>query len=385
MRRLLRWILVLVILAVVAFATVPGVRTAVRTAGLLPELLELGVRPLSAVTPTPRRITTTYGTPPDRLEVYLPADARADRSRAAVVLSLGIHPLPLDHPDVVRVAGAIARLGVVVGVPESTALRETRVTAEEPGRLADAFLVVSALPEVDATRVGLAGFSAGASVALVAAADARIADRVAYVSAFGAYADAETLLVDVATRTSEIHGVVAPWHPEVGIRRDVAALMMGAIEPSPERDRLAALLAPVVDVETTPQGPDEAVLATLTDPDVRAAYLLFSSSTRPEGRAAIAGATDAVRGPLDAISPLAVAPSIRGRVFLLHGEADTSIAVSHARLIAEALPEGALARLTIFRLFQHVQPGKDGLDLDDLPDIWELYLYLHDIVALATE
>lgn len=386
MFRLFKLLAILAILAVVAFATVPGVRTAVRTAGLLPELLELPIRPLSALTPAPRRITTSYGTPaPDRLDVYLPADARADRSRAAAVLSLGIHPLPLDHPDVVRVAGAIARLGVVVGVPESTALRETRVTAEEPGRLADAFLVVSALPEVDATRVGLAGFSAGASVALVAAADARIADRVAYVSAFGAYADAEKLLVDVATRTSELHGDVAPWGPEVGIRRDVAALMMGAIEPSPERERLAAVLAPVVDSETAPQGPDPAVLDTFTDPDARAAYLLFTSPTRPRARAAIAGATDAVRGPLDAISPLAVAPFIRGRVFLLHGEADTSIAVSHARLIAEALPEGALARLTIFRLFQHVQPGKDGLDLDDLPDIWELYLYLHDIVALATE
>jgi hypothetical protein len=165
----------------------------------------------------------------------------------------------------------------------------------------------------------------------------------------------------------------------------VAALMIGAIEPSPERDRVAALLAPVVDAETAPQGPDEAVLATLTDPDLRAAYLLFSSSTRPEARAALAGATAAVRAPLEAISPLAVAPSIRGRVFLLHGEADRSIAVSHAWLIAEALPEGVLGRLTIFRLFQHVQPGKEGLDLDDLPDVWELYLYLHDIVALATE
>jgi len=384
--RFFKAVAILIVVAIVGFVFVPLVRTSVRTAGLLPELLELGVRPLSAVTPLPRRLSTTYGTPaPDRLDIYLPADARTDRSRAAVVLSLGIHPLSLDHPDVIRVAEAIARLGVVVGVPESTALRETRVTAQEPGRLAEAVLVVAGLPEVDATRVGLAGFSAGASIALVAAADPRIADRVVYVSAFGGYADAETLLVDVATRTTELGSVVRPWAPEIGIRRDVADLMIGAIEPSPARERLAAVLAPVVDAETAPVGPDEAVLATFTDPDIRAAYLLFNSPTRPRARAAIAGATAGVRGPLAAISPLGVASSIRGRVFLLHGEADTSIPVSHARVLADALPDGTLGRLTIFRLFQHVQPGKDGLGLADLPDVWELYLYLHDIVALATE
>ena len=386
MIRLVKAVAFVTAIAIIAFVTVPAVRTAVRTAGLLAELLELGVRPLSAVTPTPIRTTTSYGTPiPDRMDVYLPADARTDRSRAAVVLSLGIHPLPLDHPDVIRVAEGIARLGVVVGVPESTALRETRVTTEEPGRLAEAFLVVAGLPQVDPARMGLAGFSAGASIALVAAADPRIADSVAYVSSFGAYADAETLLVDVATRTTEVGGVVAPWAPEIGIRRDVAALMIGAIEPSPERDRLAAVLEPVVGAETAPRGPDGGTLATFTHPDVRAAYLLFTSPTRADARAAIAGATTDVRAPLVAISPLSVAPSIRSRVFLLHGEADTSIAVSHARLIAAALPDGRLGRLTIFRLFQHVQPGKGGLGLQDVPDVWELYLYLHDIVALATE
>lgn len=388
-RLLLRLVVTLVILVVAgtaAFVLVPPFATAVRTAGLLAELLELGVRPLSATTSAPRRVTTTYGSAPaDRLDIYLPADASADGSRAAVVLSLGIHPLSLDHPDISRVAGGIARLGVVVAVPESSDLMESRVTDEEAGRLAEATLVVAARPEADPDRVGIAGFSAGASVALLAAADPRIADRLAFVSAFGGYADARTLLVDVATRTQEWDGDVLAWTAEPYVRRDVTALLIGAIEPSPERDRVAALLAPIVESEDPPRGPDSAVLAEIEDPDVRAAYLLLTSASRIEAEAALATSSSALQRSLAAISPATRAGDLRTRVFLMHGESDSSIPISHARLMASALPQGRLARLTVFDLFQHVQPGQDGLTVDQLPDLWELYRYLHDLVALTTE
>ena len=51
---------------------------------------------------------------------------------------------------------------------------------------------------VDAQRVGLAGFSVGASFALAAAADPRIADDIAFVNAFGGYYDAADLLAQIA-------------------------------------------------------------------------------------------------------------------------------------------------------------------------------------------
>jgi dienelactone hydrolase len=377
----------LVVVAAVALVLAiayPKVRTAYLTAGVLAEMLELPVRPLSRHGPPPRRASTTYGAQsPDRMDLYYPADSKPDRSRPAVVLSLGIHPLPLDHPDVIRIAEGIARVGVVVAVPESTALRETRVTPEEPERLADAFLVVSRLPDVDPDRIGMAGFSAGASIALVAAADPRIAGSVAFLSAFGAYADAETLIVDVATRSVERGGLVSPWPAEPGIRRDVAALVVNALPSSAERDRLASLLEPIVASETAPTGPRPDVLASLADAEVRAVYRLFTSSTRSDAQAAIADASDALRVPLAGISPVRVAPRIRAPTYLLHGRGDVAIPVTHAKMIADALPAGTLRRLTIFELFEHGQPGEGGLRVDDLPDLWQLYGYLHELVALV--
>jgi dienelactone hydrolase len=341
-------LLVLVLLYVVGLLVVPPIQTATRTAVLLPELIELPIRPLSAFTPVPVREATSYGEPADRLDIYLPGDARSDRSHPAVVLALGVHPQPLDSPDINRIASAIARLGVVVGVPDSTALRQTRIEPEEPAHLADAVLVLMDRPEVNPQRVGLAGFSAGASIALISAADPRIADRLRFVSSFGGYADAEVLLVDVATRTTVLDGEVFPWPADEGITRDVRELFLQASD----------------DPATTEQ--------------------LFAAEERDEAQQIIYSTPGDLRADLAAISPLEFADQLRTDVFLLHGDGDDAISIAHSIALDEAL-EGRVVKFTRFGQFGHGQPGQDGLGLGDLPDIWALALYLHEIVAVATE
>ncbi len=223
------------------------VRSSVLTVALVPELMNLPMRPLSATTGEPTRVSTTYGTPADRMDVYLPAGATDGARLPAVVLALGVHPQPIDHPEVTGIASAISRTGVVVGVPDSTALRNLVLTPAEPGHLVDSVLALRSRPEVDPERVGLAGFSAGASIALIAAADERIAKDLSFVSSFGGYADAEELLVDVATNSAVVDGSVRPWTADSGIRTDIAQLLTGVAgeigpgfngnDPPPGRDR----------------------------------------------------------------------------------------------------------------------------------------------------
>lgn len=348
LERLAIGVLVVVVLYALGVLFVPPVQTATRTVMLLPELIELPVRPLSALTPQPARETTTYGTPPDRLDIYLPAGAPPAGRLPAVVLVLGVHPQPLDAPDVVRIASSIARLGVVVGVPDSTALRETRLEPDEPAHLADAALVLAARPEVDPSRVGLAGFSAGASIALIAAADPRIAGDLAWVSAFGGYADAETLLVDVATRTTVLDDRVVEWPADDGITRDVRQLFLN--------------------------GSDDPV----------ATEALFNATRRDEAAAVITGTSPRLRADLRAITPVEFAEAIEASVFLLHGEGDNAISIAHVHTLDDALGE-RVVKLTTFGRFGHGQPGQDGLGLEDAADVWALTLYLHEIVAAATE
>ena len=125
------------------------VRSAVLTMAVVPELMNLPVRPLSAVTDAPTAVSTTYGAPGDRMDIYLPAGAADNARLPAVVLALGVHPQPIDHPEVTGIASAISRMGVVVGVPDSTALRNLVLTPAEPGHLVDAVLALRSRPEVD--------------------------------------------------------------------------------------------------------------------------------------------------------------------------------------------------------------------------------------------
>lgn len=378
-----------VALLVVAFAVVAvlllarAVRTAVMTAALVPELINLPARPLTAAVPEPRLLVTTYGQPADRMDVYVPHGASGAEGLAGVILALGVHPQPIDHPDIVRVATGISRLGVVVGVPDSTNLRNLVLTPDEPTHLADAVVALRALPSVDENGVGLAGFSAGASMALIAAADERIADDLRFVSSFGAYADAQLLLTDVATRTAVVDGQVRNWAPDDGIRRDVLELTLATFEDEQTREELRGLLQPVVGSDTPPTGPAPDVVASL-EGDQRAVYALFTAADRQAAAVALAGMSTDLRAHLAGISPVDFADGIRAPVYLLHGEPDNAISVGHSALLADRLG-GRIARFTRFGEFGHGPPGLQDLGPAELSDVWELYIYLRDIVAAATE
>ncbi len=365
-------------------AQLPPVRTTLITAALVPEMLDMGASPLAVLTDEPRRETVTYGTPADRMDVYLPAHSRPGSRLPAVVLALGVHPAPIDDPSIVRLASTIARAGVVVGVPDSTALRELRVTPQEPGHLADAALALADRPEVNGERVGLAGFSAGASIALDAAADPRLIGHLDFVSSFGGYADADRLLVDVASRTTlNEDGTVADWQPDVGIRHDVLELALQALPDDGQRDALRTVLESVVASDDPGRfsGIDR---AQQFSGDAAHVFELFTARDRPTSQAAVDALSPGLRAQLAGISPTTYADRVAVPVFLLHGVTDTAIPVVHAALLRDAL-DGRVQRLTEFGRFGHGQPGANGLSADDAGDIVQLALYLRDVVAAATE
>jgi dienelactone hydrolase len=350
-----RWLLfaLALVLIVVGLSRFPPIRTIALSAGLASELLDLPLKPLSASTGEPSVVRGAYGIPADRMDLYIPAGATAESNLPGVVLALGVHPQPIDHPDVVRIAQAISRAGVVVGVPDSTPLRNLVLTPAEPGHLADAFAAVRSRPEVDPSRVGITGFSAGASIGLLAAADPRIADDVSFVSVFGGYASAEELLVDVITNTCECgtNGEATAWAADPRIRDDITTLLTGAAD---------------------------------TPSDTQAVADLLAATDRQAAQLAIEKFSAELRANLASLSPINSADEIAAPVFILHGEPDSAIPVSHASQLANAIGDNVV-RLTRFGRFGHGQPGANGLTLDDAGDIGALTLYLRDIVAAVTE
>lgn len=365
------------------FVTVRPFRTGLTALALVPAVMGQGPDVLTALTPEATRLSLRYGrTVVDRLDLYIPAGA-TDERRPAVLLALGVNQVALDHPAVVRTAMALARIEFVVAVPADAELAAGRIGPGAPSHLVEAFEAIAERPEVEPGRIGLAGFSAGASMALIAAADPRIADEVAYVNAFGAYADAGTLLAAIASRSVVIEGQTQAWQPGELARRASLELILGALPDEAARVRLRTLAEPSILAGGPPPPFDEAVAARL-DGDAKVAYRLLTADSRAAADTALADLSPEAESILEALSPVSIASDIRAPVFLMHDIGDDAIPFAEMAPLTAAIPPSSLRRATSFEIFDHVQPDAGGIGFDQLPDFWALYQHLGEILDLAT-
>jgi hypothetical protein len=388
LRRLLVGLLVIAVIATAAFVVVRPVRVSVLSVALVPELLNQGPRPLSAFTPTPRRESITYGAEVrDRMDLYLPGTSPADLSTPAryptVMLVLGVNPLPLDDARVVRTATAIARLGVVVAAPESDRLRNWRLDPGEAPHLVEAFEAVAARPEVDPDRIGMAAFSVGAAIALIAASDPRIAERVRWINAFGGFGDAEALLVESATRRIVVDGVERPWKMGELAREMFLRTVARLASDEAEGERIAGEVEAIVLGDgPTPETFDPSFAASLTGADSQAAYRLATSVDRATAAAAVAALSPEKHAVLRGISPNEAVAGLRAPIYLMHDTGDTAIPFSQFEPLALAVPRSLIRRVTPFTFFDHVQPGA-SLGPSALAEVGKLQAHLNDVLNVV--
>jgi ABC-2 type transport system ATP-binding protein len=362
-----------------AFATIEPFRVAVQTAVLVPELVGQGPRLLSVVSAAPRRDRATFGTRADPIESYHPDGTGR---RPAVLLVLGVRPFQLDDPRVVRVATALARLGLVVGLPGSPELDALRIDPSEPSRVVEAFEYLVGRPDVDPDRVGIAGFSVGASLALVAAADERIDRAIAYVNTLGAYADAAELLAEVGARRVDDGGVERPWLPTQLTRTVFLELVVSSVGDAGVAAAIRDRLGPIVAADAPPSGSWDPAFAAGLSGDAAAIYRLATAPDLATARDAVASLSEARRAELRAVSPSTVADRIRAPIFAMHDESDPLIPHAHLARLEAALPAGIVRRATSFRLFDHVEP-RSGLGTDAWPELWKLFWHLQTVLAEA--
>lgn len=108
-------------------------------------------------------------------------------SGPAVVYANAATPMGIDEPAVGRFLGGLASAGFVAVAPELPCVRRGEVTPET----VDALVSVAG---ASGRRVALIGASTGAGLALLAASDPRIADRVSAVTAIAPFASLRNML-----------------------------------------------------------------------------------------------------------------------------------------------------------------------------------------------
>lgn len=318
-------------------------RVAVQTLLLLPALFPSApVDPLAMVTAPPVREMRSYPYAAGRVEASL-FHASGSGQHGAIILLLGAGDLPRSDLAV-HFAEALARLGVVTLLPESSGMLAERLTFDEVDAVRASLNLLRGLPEVDPQRIGLVGLSASGGLSIVAAGQPDLRDRVRFVNSFGSYADATSLLLDVLSRTIDVRGEIHAWQPEA---RTV-----------------------------------EVVANALGDAGVDTAHqqAMLGGMTRAQAQQTIAAMPPNVTRALAQVSPSAYLGQVHAHLYLMHDVDDSFIPFTESRDLVARAPGGVVQRYTEFSIFAHVIPDRPVPWQTFAPDLWRLFWHVHAVL-----
>lgn len=291
---------------------------------------------------------------------YAPTTNGVPAADPTIVLVPGAAPAGRDDQRVVAIATALARASRTVVVPELEVYGEEIVLADVE-RLVDLAGVLSR----DHGPVVLAGLSFGGSLSLVAADDPRLADRVALVATFGAYADLAGVIQAVTTGVSLVDGEQIDWEPDPRAAEVVEEQLLGLLSGADREVVTAALVG----------DRDPASLR----PELRAVHHLLEDDDPERTMAHLEAAPEAVRDRIAEVSPARAASDLAVPIVALHTKDDPIIPYGElARLENAYAQTEALTLVT----FDHVGLGDEDQGWwVTARDLWTTARFVHRILG----
>ncbi len=289
-------------------------------------------------------------------DLYRPAAG----AKARLVLVPGAAPEGKDHPRMIALAQALARVGFITLVPDIANLRRLQVSAADAGAIAAAVTGLVALTPGAADRpLGLFAISYAVGPAVIAALDPGVAAQVAFIVGIGGYYDMTALLTSLTTGHDPLAETwTARRAPDPYGRWVFAASNSHALRS--ERDR--QLIDAIARRRLADPGAATDDLTAALGPEGRAVLALVRNRDPGLVRTLLAALPPHIRGEIEALDlarrDLGSLPS---RLLLLHGADDRVIPPRQSRALARA---ARAADLFIIDGFGHV--GAAGNDPDRL-------------------
>ena len=351
-----RILLVLLFGAGFFLSVFPWGRAIVRTSLLLPALISASEPPplsLFGDTVSFKRTTISSRNGPVFLDIYEPTTSPplVPGTHAAIINIVGVGD-NRNAAQLVNLSRSFAREGIVVVNMGTPALFNFQVTTQDSEPVVQTFQTIAHWPGVDPRRIGILGFSAGGTLACLAAIDPRIRDQLAFITLFGSYFNATSLLRDFGRRALIVNGHSQPWQPYY-VPEQVLSNAMSSTLTSTEN----TLFQQAFVQNGTPL---DAFQQSQLSPSAAAAYHLLEGDEPAEVDENLALLSPQMRVKLDQLSPSSVIGGIRTSIYLLHDRSDQYVPFTQSQDFAAALTRiHHPYDFAEFGIFSHVEVRAD--------------------------
>jgi dienelactone hydrolase len=308
-------------------------------------------RPIDWVTKPPVIEKVMYPTRSGQAEgdLYRPSGGGP---HPGIVVSLGVVPFGVDHPQVPILGKALARAGFAALLYWSPAMRDLRLDPEDVENIALAYQWLIEQPNIDPARSGLLGTCVGGSFALMAAGSPLIRERVSFLSAYAPFSSMWTFARDIASATRSDGDKHEPWKVDQLTRKVFIHSLTAWLEPD-EAERFRSAFG------TEGGHLDESGLSV----EGKTVYSLLTAPDAPQAEAALQHLPASMQVRLAALSPMNYLKDIHAPlIVLLHDRGDQVIPVGESRRLHSALTGQAGVHYTEMQ-FQHLDPVKGKLPL----------------------
>jgi len=295
----------------------------------------------------------------------------------ALVFVNGVTARGRHHPEVQRLARALARAGYVTAVPDLPGLSSGELTQ----RLVRAAVAVTAetaaRTDVLGGRAGLFGVSLGASVALLAAEDPELRDSVSVVGGLAPYANLANVLRLATTGTYADRGRLLEYRASETLTLVAARSIVAGLPEQPDRGRVSKLLPAITDEVHDPLHDLETLRPGEFTRPARTVVELLVNRDPDRFDELYAALPTHMREEIERLSPLTGAARLRAPVELASAPRDGYFPLEESRALLRVLPA---ARLTVTSALAHAQPR---LSLRALADFARLDLFAARILKAA--
>jgi pimeloyl-ACP methyl ester carboxylesterase len=289
----------------------------------------------------------------------LVARPRGEGPWPAIFFVNGVVTQGRELPEVRRLAEGLARAGYLVVVPDLPGLRRGEIRPQTVHETLEVARDISERPDARGGMVGLIGVSTGATLALLAAEDGKVVEKVSIVAGVAPYTDVRTVL---STATTGYYrgddGELVPYKADPFLAGAITQSLVSTLPPSKHRDVLLDELEEVDRLRPQFLGELRGM-----GPDARSVAELLANRDPNRFDYLYASLPDRVRAKLEELSPLANDGRVNIPVEMISGPHDKYFPLSDTRAVVYIAPQ---ARVTVSEALDHVELNPSVRDLPAL-------------------